>query len=252
MVVDQDPLAQFEIKKIADWSIGGVDVSFTNASAWMVGVLIFLSLFMILSMRSKAVVPGRSQTVVELVYEFVVNMVRDNLGREGKPYFPFVFTLFIFILGLNLAGMLPYSFTATSHIVVTLGLALTVFIGVTILGFIKNGFGFLKLFVPDGAPLWLLPMIVPIEVISYCVRPISLSVRLFANMFAGHMTMKIFAGFVISLTAGLGIVGGFMAILPFVFTVMLTGLELLVAALQAYVFAILTCIYINDALHPSH
>lgn len=251
-MVDKDPLAQFQIKPIAEMSVGGVDVSFTNASAWMVGVVIVLSFFLLNGMRSKALVPGRWQLMVELSYEFVANMVKENVGREGKPYFPFVFTLFMFILGLNLAGMLPYGYTVTSHIIVTFALAAMVFVGVTLLGFVKNGAGFLKLFVPSGTPLWLLPLIILIELVSYCVRPISLSVRLFANMLAGHIMMKIFAGFVISLTVGLGVVGGFMAVLPFGFNLFLTGLELLVAFLQAYVFAILTCIYLNDAMHPSH
>lgn len=233
-------------------SIGGIDVSFTNASAWMVGVLVVLSFFLLKGMQQKALVPGRWQLMVELTYEFVANMVRDNIGREGKQFFPLIFTLFMFILGLNMAGMLPYGYTVTSHIIVTFAMAAVVFLGVTALGFIKNGAGFLKLFVPSGTPPLMLLLVIPIELVSYCVRPISLSVRLFANMLAGHIMMKIFAGFIISLTVGLGIAGGVLAILPFAFTLFLTGLELLVAFLQAYVFAILTCLYINDALHPSH
>lgn len=233
-------------------SLGGIDVSFTNASAWMVGVIVVLSFFLVRGMSNKALVPGRWQLMVEMTYEFVANMVKSNIGREGKAYFPFVFTLFMFILGLNMAGMLPYGYTVTSHIIVTFTMAAFVFIGVTMLGFIKNGAGFLKLFMPAGTPWWLLWLIIPIELVSYCVRPISLSVRLFANMLAGHIMMKIFAGFIISLTVALGVAGGFLAILPFAFTLFLTGLELLVAFLQAYVFAILTCLYINDAMHPSH
>lgn len=233
-------------------SLGGIDVSFTNASAWMVGVIVVLSFFLVRGMSNKALVPGRWQLMVEMTYEFVANMVKSNIGREGKAYFPFVFTLFMFILGLNMAGMMPYGYTVTSHIIVTFTMAAVVFIGVTMLGFIKNGAGFLKLFMPAGTPWWLLWLIIPIELVSYCVRPISLSVRLFANMLAGHIMMKIFAGFIISLTVALGVAGGFLAILPFAFTLFLTGLELLVAFLQAYVFAILTCLYINDAMHPSH
>lgn len=251
-MVDKDPLAQFKIQPIAEMSVGGLDVSFTNASAWMVGVIAVLSFFLVRGMSQKALVPGRWQLLVEMTYEFIANMVKDNVGRQGKAFFPFVFTLFMFILGMNMAGMLPYGYTVTSHIIVTFTMAAVVFIGVTMLGFIKNGAGFLKLFLPSGTPGWLVPLIIVIEVVSYCVRPISLSVRLFANMLAGHIMMKIFAGFIISLTVGLGIAGGFLAVLPFAFTLFLTGLELLVAFLQAYVFAILTCLYINDALHPSH
>lgn len=233
-------------------SLGGIDVSFTNASAWMVGVIVVLSFFLVRDMSQKALVPGRWQLMVEMSYEFIANMVKGNIGREGKAYFPFIFTLFMFILGLNLAGMLPYGYTVTSHIIVTFAMAIVVLTGVTMLGFIKNGAGFLKLFAPSGTPALLLLLIIPIEILSYCIRPISLSVRLFANMLAGHIMMKIFAGFIISLVVGLGVVGGVLAVLPFAFTLFLTGLELLVAALQAYVFAILTCLYINDALHPSH
>ena len=233
-------------------SLGGIDVSFTNASAWMVGVIVVLSFFLVRGMSQKALVPGRWQLMVEMSYEFIANMVKGNIGREGKAYFPFIFTLFMFILGLNLAGMLPYGYTVTSHIIVTFAMAIVVLTGVTMLGFIKNGAGFLKLFAPSGTPALLLLLIIPIEILSYCIRPISLSVRLFANMLAGHIMMKIFAGFIISLVVGLGVVGGVLAVLPFAFTLFLTGLELLVAALQAYVFAILTCLYINDALHPSH
>ncbi len=233
-------------------SLGGIDVSFTNASAWMVSVIVVLSFFLVRGMRSQALVPGRWQLLVEMTYEFIANMVKSNIGREGKAFFPFIFTLFMFILGLNMAGMMPYGYTVTSHIIVTFTMAAVVFIGITLLGFIKNGPGFLKLFLPSGTPGWLMPLIILIEIVSYCVRPISLSVRLFANMLAGHIMMKIFAGFIISLTVALGIAGGFLAVLPFAFTLFLTGLELLVAFLQAYVFAILTCLYINDALHPSH
>jgi F-type H+-transporting ATPase subunit a len=251
-VVDKDPLAQFQIHTKAEMSLGGIDVSFTNASAWMVSVIVVLSFFLVRGMRSQALVPGRWQLLVEMTYEFIANMVKSNIGREGKAFFPFIFTLFMFILGLNMAGMMPYGYTVTSHIIVTFTMAAVVFIGITLLGFIKNGPGFLKLFLPSGTPGWLMPLIILIEIVSYCVRPISLSVRLFANMLAGHIMMKIFAGFIISLTVALGIAGGFLAVLPFAFTLFLTGLELLVAFLQAYVFAILTCLYINDALHPSH
>ena len=196
-------------------------------------------------MSGRALVPGRLQSVAELAYEFVANMVRENVGSAGQRYFPFIFTLFMFVLASNMLGMVPYSFTVTSHIVVTFALATVVFLGVTVIGFAKHGAGFLKFFVPSGVPVALLPLLVVIEVISYLTRPVSLSVRLFANMMAGHTMLKVFAGFVI----GLGVIGGWA---PLAFMVAFTGLELLVAFLQAYVFAILTCIYLNDALHMHH
>jgi F-type H+-transporting ATPase subunit a len=245
------PIEQFNVKPIVPFEVAGIDVSFTNSSLWMVIVVGLLSFFLIGGTRKSATVPGRWQVVVELMYSFIAGMVRDNVGKEGKQYFPFIFTLFVFVLGLNLAGMFPYAFTVTSHIAVNFAMAAFIFIGVTLVGFAKNGAGYLKLFAPSGVPLWLLPMIVLIEIISYCTRPISLSVRLFANMLAGHIMMKVFAGFILSLAA-LGTVGMVGAVLPFAVNVLLTGLEILVACLQAYVFTILTCIYLNDAMHPSH
>ncbi len=239
------PLAQFEIKPLVDIHIGGLDVSFTNSSAWMIVVITLSTLLFTLSMRGRAVVPGRWQSVTELCYQFVANMIRDNVGSEGRQYFPFIFTLFVFILFANILGMLPYSFTVTSHIIVTFALALVVFVGVTIIGFVKNGARFLRLFVPSGVPMALLPMLVPIEIISYFVRPISLSVRLFANMMAGHTMLKVFGGFVFALGIWLGWA-------PLLFLVALTGLEVGIAFLQAYVFTILTCLYLHDALHPGH
>jgi len=201
-----------------------------------------VTLFLVLGMRQRALVPERWQSMAELSYEFVANLLRDTVGNEGRKYFPFVFSLFMFILFGNMLGMIPYSFTFTSHVIVTFAMALTVFIGVTILGFVKHGFRFFSFFVPPGVSVVLWPLMIPIEIISYLSRPISLSVRLFANLTAGHTMLKVFAGFIISL----GIVGG---ILPFAFVVALTGLELLIAFLQAYVFTILTCFYINDSIH---
>lgn len=246
-----NPIEQFQIIPKVPLEIAGLDASITNSALWMMVVVGALSAFMLAGMRRSAPVPTRLQSMVELLYEFVANMVRENVGAEGRRYFPFIFTLFAFILGCNLAGMLPYSFTVTSHIAVTFALALVVFLGVTIIGFAKNGVSFLRLFAPHGVPLWLMPLIVPMEIISYFIRPISLSVRLFANMLAGHLMLKVFAGFVVSLGA-LGIGGALVATLPFAFNLALTALEFLVAALQAYVFAVLSCIYLNDALHPSH
>lgn len=251
MSESHSPLEQFVIKPISDIHIAGFDVSFTNSALMMVIVVVAVSFFLIGGVRKNAAVPGRWQSMVEMTYEFIAGLVRENVGREGKQYFPFIFTLFMFILGSNLLGLLPYAFTVTSHIIVTFALAFVVFVGITVIGFVKHGFGFLKLFLPGGAPVWLMPLIVPIEVLSYLTRPVSLSVRLFANMFAGHMMMKIFAGFVISL-GSMGFVGYLGAVLPFGLNVAITGLELLVAFLQAYVFAILTCVYLNDAMHPSH
>lgn len=237
-----DPMHQFEIERLIPLKIFGVDASFTNASLWMVIAILLISTFLIISMRARALVPGRAQSVAELMYEFVANMVRENAGGEGMKYFSFIFTLFVFVLLLNMLGMIPYSFTVTSHIIVTFALALMVFIGVTAIGFIKHGLGFFRFFVPSGVPGWLLPVIVVIEVISYLTRPISLSVRLFANMMAGHTMLKVFGSFVVAL----GLIGGWA---PLAFMVAFTGLEVLVAFLQAFVFSILTCIYLNDALH---
>lgn len=235
------PLEQFEIKAIVPLQLGGMDVSFTNSSAYMVATVVLIAGFVLLGMRSRALVPGRFQVAVELSYEFVANLLRDTVGNEGRKYFPFVFTIFMFVLFGNLLGMTPYSFTFTSHIIVTFALAFVVFIGVTILGFAKHGFHFFSFFVPPGTPLPMWPLLIPIEVISYLSRPISLSVRLFANMLAGHTLLKVIAGFI----GVLGVAG----VLPFAFVVVLTGLEILIACLQAYVFTILTCLYINDALH---
>ena len=245
MAESHSPLAQFEIKPLVEMNIGGLDLSFTNSAAWMVVAIILATIMLTASMSRRAMIPGRWQSVSELCYEFVANMVRDNVGTEGRRYFPFIFTLFVFILFCNTLGMVPFSFTPTSHIIVTFALAFVVFIGVTIIGFAKNGAGFLRLFAPSGVPMALMPLLVPIEVISYFVRPISLSVRLFANMMAGHTMLKVFGGFVISLGLLLGWA-------PLVFLVALTGLEIGIAFLQAYVFTILTCLYLHDALHPGH
>jgi F-type H+-transporting ATPase subunit a len=237
------PLQQFEIKSIIPIELGdaGVDVSFTNSALFMVIAMVLISAFMILGMRRSAIVPGRWQCAAEMAYEFIANMLRDTVGQEGRKYFPFVFTIFMFVLFGNLLGMVPYSFTFTSHIVVTFALAFIIFVGVTILGFVKHGMHFFSFFVPPGTPLPMYPLLIPIEVISYLSRPISLSVRLFANMLAGHTLLKVIAGFVWAL--------GVFGVLPLAFVVALTGLEILIACLQAYVFTILTCLYINDALH---
>ena len=245
------PLEQFTVKTWgAPLEIAGYDISFTNSAAAMVATFIVISLFITVGMRKNALVPGRWQTSVEMCYEFIAKMLGDAAGPEGRKYFPFVFSLFMFVLAANLIGMVPWihAFTFTSHIAVTFAMAFFVFIGVTIIGFATHGFKFFGFFVPDGAPWYLLLILVPIEIISYLSRPISLSVRLFANMVAGHTMLKVFGGFVVSLGA-LGGLFAASAFLPFAFIVALTGLELLVACLQAYVFAMLTCLYLNDALH---
>ena len=242
---EHSPLAQFEIKTWIDINVLGFDVSFTNASFFMMLVVLAISIFVIGGMSKASAVPGRWQSMVELVYEFISNMLYESVGPEARKFFPFVFSLFMFILFANLMGMIPGTFTVTSHIAVTLACAAVVFIGVTVVGFMKNGMGFLKLFVPSGTPFLLTVLLVVIELISYLVRPMSLSVRLFANMMAGHTLLKVLAGFIFSLGLALGW-------LPLLFITALTGLEIIVAILQAYVFAMLTCIYLNDAYHPGH
>ena len=241
-----NPMTQFNVYRIGpEIKLGAFDISFTNASLFM--IISSLAILIIFNIGSKknSLLPNKIQLLAELSYTFVSKMISDTAGLKAKPYFAFIFSLFMFVLFCNMFGMIPYTFTVTSHIIVTFVLAAFIFIGVTIVGFAKHGFGYLKLFVPSGVPAILLPLIVVIEVISYLSRPVSLSVRLFANMMAGHTMMKVFGGFVISL----GIIGGW---LPLSFSVALTGLEILVAFLQAYVFAILTCIYLNDALNLHH
>ena len=236
-----DPLAQFEIKTIVPMEIGGVDLSFTNSSLFMVLTLIAVTAFLTLSMRRQALVPGRWQVLAEMFYGLVAGMVRENVGAEGRKYFPFIFSLFMFILFGNLLGVMPYAFTFTSHLVVTFAMAAVVFIGVTIIAIAKHRMRFLGFFLPTGVPMIMAPLIVPIEILSYFIRPVSLSLRLFANMTAGHTMLKVFAGFV----ATLGVFG----IFPLGAVIALTGLEILVACLQAYVFAVLSCVYLHDALH---
>lgn len=251
MASHPDPIHQFQIVKLLPLEIGGFDVSFTNSSLFMMLTVVVSASFLILSTSGRGLIPGRMQSISEMVYEFIANMLRDSAGDEGMRFFPLVFSLFVFILIANLFGMFPYFFTVTAHIIVTGALALLVIGIVIVYGFWRNGLGFLKLFVPGGVPPVLAIIIVPIEVLSFISRPLSLSVRLFANMLAGHITLKVFAGFVVTLSA-LGFGGVVGSILPLAFTVALTALEFLVAFLQAYVFAILTCMYLNDAIHPSH
>jgi F-type H+-transporting ATPase subunit a len=238
-----DPLHQFQVNPILEIMVGGVDLSFTNAALWMVISALAVYWLIVAGTRQHALVPGRLQNVVELSYEFIANMIRDNAGKEGMRFFPLIFTVFMFILAGNMLGMLPIPghFTFTSHIIVTFAMAICVVVGVTILGFVLHGAHFLSFFVPKGAPVWMLPLLVPIEILSYCVRPISLSVRLFVNMMAGHVMLSVFVAFVIAL--------GIFGIAPLLVAVALTGFELAVAFLQAYVFTVLTCLYLHDAIH---
>jgi F-type H+-transporting ATPase subunit a len=247
------PIEQFALKKVLDLKLFGVDASITNSTVFMILTVGLICGFLYYAMAGAKRVPGRMQSLAEMLYEFVADTVRDNLddGRDGKRFFPFVFALFTFVLVANMLGMIPGFFTITSHIIVTAALAVLVISVVIIYGFVRHGFGFLKLFVPSGVPAWLMPIMIPIEVISFVSRPVSLSVRLFANMLAGHIALKIFAGFVATLlTAALG--WKLLSVLPLGLTVALSALELLVAFLQAYVFAVLTCVYLSDAVHGAH
>jgi F-type H+-transporting ATPase subunit a len=247
-----DPIHQFEIHNIVTLGqIGGHEIAFTNSALFMAITVVGIWALLMGGSSGRALVPGRLQSLAELSYEFVANTIESTAGKEGMKFFPLVFTLFMFILVANIIGLIPYTFTVTSHIIITAALALLVFLTVLVYGFYKNGLGFFRLFVPKGIPIYILPLIVFIEVLSFLSRPISHSVRLFANMLAGHITLKVFASFV-TLLGGLGIAGIAGATLPLALVVALTALELLVAFLQAYVFAILTCIYLNDAIHPGH
>ena len=239
-----DPIGQFKIKKMAELKIGNVDISFTNSSLMMVITVALIALWLFLSTSKKSLIPGRGQSIAEISYEFVADMLKSAAGKDGMKFFPFVFTLFIFILFANLLGMIPFFFTTTSHIVVTLAMALMVFFLVIGYGIWKNGFGFLKLFWPSGVPGYIIWFVAILEVISFISRPISHSIRLWANVLAGHILLKVFAGFIITLVGAFGLVGGSLAaLLPFLMTFALTPLEFLVAFVQAYVFALLTCIY---------
>jgi len=236
-----NPLEQFEIKRLIPLHIGQVDISFTNSALFMIVAVLLATALLVIGTRRAQLVPGRLQSMAELSYEFIANMIEENVGTEGMRYFPFIFTLFMFVLFGNLIGMVPYTFTYTSHIIVTFALAAVIFIGVTMIGLTRHGFHFFTLFAPQGVPWPLLLLLVPIELISYFIRPFTLSIRLFANMLAGHAILAVFAGFV----AALGILG----IAPLAMDVGFMLLEFLVAALQAYIFTILTCLYLNDAIH---
>jgi F-type H+-transporting ATPase subunit a len=248
-----DPIHQFQITKLFTLGhIGGQEIAFTNSSLFMVIAVGLIGTLLVGMTSSRSLVPGRLQSLAELSYEFVATTIRSTAGTEGMRFFPLVFSLFMFILVANIVGLIPYTFTVTSHIIITISLALLVFLTVVIYGFWKNGLGFFKLFVPSGIPIFILPLVVFIEVFSFLLRPVSHSVRLFANMLAGHIALKVFAGFIPLLAAGLGVIGWVGGVLPLGMVIALTALELLVAFLQAYVFTILTCIYLNDAVHAGH
>ena len=247
-----DPIHQFQIHPIAGpFHIGGYEISFTNSALFMGIAVVTVTSILLLAASRAALVPGRLQALGEIWYEFIHNMVKNVLGKEGKPFFPLVFSLFSFVLVANMLGMFPYFFTVTSHVVVTATLAVFVVGLVVVVGIAKHGLGWFKLFVPHGVPGVILPFISLIEIISFLSRPVSLGLRLFGNMLAGHIVLKVFAGFVVSL-ASFGFVGVLGSVAPLVMAVALTALEFLVAFLQAFVFAILTCVYLNDALHTHH
>jgi F-type H+-transporting ATPase subunit a len=248
-----DPIHQFQIVNLIPLGkLGNSEFAFTNSAAFMLLAVVLLTGFLVVGTAGGRAVPTRLQSAAELTYEFVANMLRSTAGHEGMRFFPYVFTIFMFVLCLNMFGLIPFGFTVTSHIIITAALALMVFLTVVTYGLIRHGFHFFNLFVPKGVPIYILPMIVAIEILSFISRPVSHSVRLFANMLAGHIALQVFAGFIILLGGALGAIGWIGGILPFGMIVALFALETLVAALQAYVFAVLTCIYLNDAIHPGH
>ena len=246
-----NPIKQFEIQPLIHLPVGNFDLSYTNSSLWMTIAVIVSTLMLTMAMRRRALVPGRMQAFAEIIYEFVAGMIRENIGTKGRQFFPLIFTLFIFVLLGNMLGMIPYSFTYTSHIAVTAVLAFLVFLIVIGIGLVKHGFHFFSLFMPPGVPWWLVPLILPIEIMSFLTRPITLSVRLFANMIAGHIMLKVFAGFSAGMMA-MGTVGILPGILPMLFNSVMIGFEFLIAFLQAYVFAILSCIYLKDSVEIDH
>jgi len=248
-----DPIHQFNINNLFTIGhIGDRTIAFTNSSAYMLITVVVIYVLSVQGFRHQQLVPGRFQSAAELSYEFVANMIRSTAGQEGMRFFPLVYSIFMFILVSNLIGIIPYTFTVSSHIIVTAAFALLVFFTVLIYGFYRNGLKFFKIFVPSGIPIYILPLVVAIEFLSFLSRPLSHSVRLFANMLAGHITLKVFAGFVALLGTSLGTIGWIGGLVPLALTIAIYALEILVAFLQAYVFAVLTCIYLNDALHPGH
>jgi F-type H+-transporting ATPase subunit a len=248
-----DPIHQFNINNLFTIGhIGGYTIAFTSSSAYMLLTVAVICLLSVRGFKRQQLVPGRFQSAAELSYVFVASMIRSTAGEEGMKFFALVYSIFMFILVSNLIGVIPYSFTVASHIIVTAAFALLVFFTVLIYGFYKNGLKFFRIFVPSGIPIYILPLVVVIEIISFLTRPLSHSVRLFANMLAGHITLQVFAGFVVLLGTSLGAIGWIAGVVPLALTIAIYALEILVAFLQAYVFAVLTCIYLNDALHAGH
>lgn len=251
MAVKMDPIHQFELKPLVSFGhIGGQEIAFTQSALYMFAAVGIIALITIVATSSRSVVPGRMQSMAEVFYEFIGSTLRQSAGHGSERFMPLIFSLFMFVLVLNMLGMVPYAFAVTSHIVITFALAFLVITTVIVYGFMAHGTGFLKVFVPSGVPGWLLPMIVAIEIVSFVSRPISLAVRLFANVLAGHIALKIFAGFVPALLAAGA--WGVISPLPLALSIAVTALEFLVAGLQAYVFATLASIYLSDALHPGH
>lgn len=246
-----DPIHQFVITPIIPMQFGSLDLSYTNSALWMTIGVVTSIMMLSYGMRRKALVPGRMQAMAELLYEFVANMIRENVGSQGRRYFPLIFTLFMVVLMGNILGMIPWSFTYTSHIIVTGALAMMIFFTVLIIGFFNHGLKFFSLFVPPGVPFWLFPLIIPIELISFMVRPVTLSVRLFANMMAGHLMLKVFAGFSVAML-GLGAAGYAFGLVPMLFNAVLMAFEVLIALLHAYVFTVLSCIYLKDTVDLHH
>ena len=246
-----NPIKQFEIQALVPLHVGNLDISYTNSALWMTIAVVVSTVLFSVAMRKRALVPGRMQAFAEMIYEFVASMIRENIGSKGRQYFPLIFTLFMIVLLGNMLGMLPYSFTYTSHIIVTAALAFFIFLVVMVIGIFKHGTHFFSLFIPPGVPWWLMPLIVPIEIMSFMIRPVTLSVRLFANMIAGHIMLKVFAGFSVGMFAAGGALT-FAGIGPMLFNSVLIGFEFLIAFLQAYVFAILSCIYLKDTVEIGH
>jgi F-type H+-transporting ATPase subunit a len=246
-------LEQFEIHPVGPLAlnVGGMDLSFTNSALWMMVAVVVSTVFFTVAMRRRALVPSRLQAASEIAYEFIANMIRENIGTAGLQYFPLIFTIFMFVFLGNTLGLLPYAFTYTSHLIVNAAIALAIFLVVCVLGIARHGLHFFSLFLPPGVPWWMAPLIVVIEVISFLIRPVTLSVRLFANMMAGHILLKVIAGFAVGFLA-LGVGGLALGILPTLFNVLLIGFELLIAFLQAYVFTILACIYLKDTVDLHH
>lgn len=246
-----DPLHQFVVTPIIPLQIGGLDLSFTNSSLWMMIAVVVSTTLLSLSMKQSALIPGRAQVMAEMVYEFVANMIRENIGPAGRQYFPLIFTMFMMVLMGNMLGLLPYSFTFTSQLIVTGALALFIFLMVLVLGIVRHGTHFFSLFLPPGVPVWLCPLVLPLEIISFMIRPLTLSVRLFANMMAGHLMLKVFAGFSAAMISA-GALGWFGAMFPMLFNAMLTGFELMIALIHAYVFSVLCCLYLKDTVELAH